>query len=365
MKGLAAILVGFLLARGTLSAAFSADAPAPGPWGPMSEIEGAARKEGKLVIYAAPGHANAETQQAISEIFTQRYGISIDWTTIGGAGDARPRILAEQSTKRYVVDIFMSGTAGNYSELQSRGYIRPILAPSTLDKNVWLLDPASVFPKDRDWLFIYMPVVPAFFVNTDLVPSGAEPKSYRDLLEPRWKGKIVMQTPAKGGSASGWFRAMHRTLGLDYMRALAKQVVLVAGANDHGYAVARRQYPVAVAVLTSNGLHLIKEGAPVKYVHAEEGAFLTNLGIYFIANAPHPNAAKLFLQWFFSREGQTVYSKNSQVVPLRKDMPQDHLPASLRYVEGQRLIAPRPEELSAERAIELLKLGKEIFEEGK
>lgn len=364
MKRLEAIPVAFLLALGCISAAFSADAPAHGAWGPMSEIEAGARKEGKLVIYAAGGHASRETQQAISEIFTQRYGISIAWTTVGAA-DARPRILAEQRTKLHVLDIFMSGTAGNYSELKSRGYITPILAPSTLEKNVWLLDPASAFPKDRDWLYIYMPVIPAFFVNTDLVPSGGEPKSYRDLLEPKWKGKIVMQTPAKGGSASGWFRAMHRPLGLDYMRALAKQVALVAGVNDHAYAVARRQYPVAVAVLTQDGLHLIKEGAPVKYVHAEEGAFLTNLGIYFIANAPHPNAAKLFLQWFFSREGQTVYARTSQVVPLRKDVPQDHLPASLRYVEGQRLIAPLMEELSAEKAQELLKRGKEIFEESK
>lgn len=364
MKRLEAIPVAFLLALGSICAAFSADAPALGTWGSVSEIEGAARREGKLVVYAAGGHAGRETQQAISDIFTQRYGISIDWTTLG-AGDARPRILAEQRTKQYLVDIFMSGIAGNYPELKSRGYINPILALSTLEKNVWLLDPASVYPRDRDWLYIYMPVIPAFFVNTDLVRSGEEPKSHRDLLEPKWKGKIVMQTPARGGSASGWFRAMHRTLGLDYMRALAKQVALVPGVNDHAYAVARRQYPVAVAVLTSDGLHLMKERAPVKYVHAGEGAYLTQLGIYFIANAPHPNAARLFLHWFFSKDGQTTYATNSQVVPLRKDVPQDHLPASLRYVEGQHVVAPRLEDLSPDRGKELLQLGKQIFEEAK
>jgi iron(III) transport system substrate-binding protein len=364
MKAIAGILVVLLFPVGSVCLSFSADAPGIGAWEPLSEIEAAARKEGKLVIYSAGGHANRETQQAISDIFTQRYGVSIAWTTVGAA-DARPRILAEQRTKLHVLDIFMSGTAGNYSELKSRGYIRPILAPSTLEKNVWLLDPAMAFPNDRDWLYIYMPVIPAFFVNTDLVPPGAEPKSYRDLIQPKWKGKLVMQTPAKGGSASGWFRAMHRPLGLDYMRALAKQVTLVSGTNDHAYAVARGQYPVAVAVLTQDGLHLMKERAPVKYVHAEEGAFLTNLGIYFIANAPHPNAAKLFLQWFFSREGQTVYARNSQVVPLRKDVAQDYLPASMRYVQGQRLIAPLMEELSGEKAQELINLGKQIFEEGK
>jgi ABC-type Fe3+ transport system substrate-binding protein len=112
-------------------------------------------------------------------------------------------------------------------------------------------------------------------------------------------------------------------------------------------------------------LHLIKEGAPVKYVHAEEGAYLTQLGIYFITNAPHPNAAKLFFHWFFSREGQTVYARTDQVVPLRKDVPQEHLPATLRYVEGQPLIAPHMEDLSADRGKELLQLGKQIFEEGK
>ncbi len=337
-------------------------ASAPAPWN-MKEVEAAARKEGKLVIYAAPGHADGETQQAISQRFKD-YGITIDWTSLS-ARDISPRVMAEQRTQQYVVDLVMSGIAGNYTELKPRGYPAPIMAPSTLEKGVWRLDPAAATPKDRDWLFIYMPLSPAFFINTSLVRPGDEPKSYKDLLNPKWKGKIVLQTPGQGGSGSGWFRATYRTLGLDYMKALATQVVIVPNVNDPPDAVARGQHPLAIAVTTTRGLELLGQGGPVKFIHPKEGSHLFVLGTSLITNAPHPNAAKLFYQWFYSKEGQTLYSKSNKVISLRKDVSQDHLPQDLRYTEGAPFMIPEPEDFSAEKSQELTKLGKEIFESGR
>ena len=92
----------------------------------------------------------------------------------------------------------LSGIAGHYGQLKPRGYVRPILAPSTLEKGVWRLDPAIAQPKDRDWFFINMPLRPSFLINTNLVPLEKEPGSYQDLLEPQWKGKVVLQTPGRG-----------------------------------------------------------------------------------------------------------------------------------------------------------------------
>lgn len=339
-------------------------ASAANPWGPMNEIEKAARKEGNLVVYAAPGHADGETQRAIGQHFKEKYAITIDWTSLS-ARDISPRVIAEQRTKQYVVDVVMSGIAGNYTELKPRGHVAPILAPSSLEKGVWRLDPATAVPKDRDWLFIYMPLTPAFFVNTNLLRPGEEPKSYQDLLDPKWKGKIVLQTPATGGTGSGWFRATYKTLGVDYMRALAKQVALVAQVNDPPDAVARGQYPIAIAVTTTRGLALFKEGGPVKFIHPKEGSHLFVLGTSLVANAPHPNAAKLYFHWFYSKEGQTVYSRSNKVISLRKDVSQDHLPPDLRYIEGAPVMMPEAEDFGAEKSQELTKLGKQIFEEKK
>lgn len=146
-------------------------APALAPWGPMSEIEASARRERKLVIYSAPGHVGPEAQTAISQVFKQRYGISIEWVASRGA-EMGPRLAIEQRTKQYIADLAMSGIAGVYVQLKPMVYLVPIMAPSTLEKSAWRLDPAAAMPKDRDWLYLYMPLIPSFFVNTGLVRSG-------------------------------------------------------------------------------------------------------------------------------------------------------------------------------------------------
>jgi len=334
------------------------------PWGPMGEIEAAARKEGKLVIYAAAGHADREAQVAMGKRFQEKYGVAIEWTTLN-AQDIVPRVLAEQRTRQYIADITMSGIAGHYTELKPRGYVAPILAPTTFEKGVWRLDPAIIFPKERDWFYINMPLNPTFFINTPLLPPAQEPKNYQDLLDPKWKEKIVLQNPSVGGRGSGWFRAVYKELGLDYMKALTRQVVIVANTNDSVDAVARGQYPLALAPATNRGSQLINEGAPVKFAHPAEGSHITTNGVCLIANSPHPNAARLFLDWFFSREGQMIYAPNNSSISVRKDVPQDYLPPGERYGEGQKFFAADAADQTPPRPEELLKLARQIFIERK
>jgi ABC-type Fe3+ transport system substrate-binding protein len=110
----------------------------------------------------------------------------------------------------------------------------------------------------------------------------------------------------------------------------------------------------------------MRDGAPLKFLHPKEGGYLSESGISFINGAPHPNAAKLFLNWFLSREGQTLFSRTLPATPVRKDAPQDHLPEGLRYVEGMRLLQKDLEDmLKPERTQVRRELAKQIFEEGK
>lgn len=360
------IAVGRLL--GIAAAILALQGPAHGfiavAWGPMVQIEEAARREGEIVIYAAPGHASAEAQHAISKRLLEKYGFQIYWTSMSPQ-DIGPRVLAEQRSKRYVVDLLMHGLGGSYVDIKARGYLTPMLAPSTLEKDIWRVDPARATAKERDWLYINMPLRPSFFVNTRLLPPSQEPKSYQDLLNPKWKGKIVLQTPGRGGSGSGWFQATYKFLGVETMRGLAKNVVLVTGVNDVPDAVARGQYAVAIAATTARGQQLIAEGAPVRFAQPKEGSHMANQGMDFIANAPHPNAAKVFIHWFFSREGQALYAPNNNAISVRKDVAQDYLPPDMRYIEGQPFMVADPEDLTAERTRQLLDLGRQIFEEGK
>ena len=355
-----------LLFLTTLGIAWPVEAATVSAWEPLSQIGVAAKKEGKLVIYVAPGHASPDAQRAMSKVFKEKFGVDIDWTSLA-ASDIAPRVLAEQRTQQYATDIAMSGIEGNYVALKPRGYVTPILAPSTLEKGVWRLDPATAFPKERDWLFISMPLRPSFFINTNLVRPGEEPKNYGDLLNPKWKGRIVLQYPWSGGTGSGWFRATYKKLGLDYMRALAKQVALTptTGADILHDGVARGQYAMGLAASTTRGRVLIQEGAPVKFIQPEEGSHLSAQGLEFIANAPHSNAAKLFLHWFYTKEGQSVYAPPTMAISLRKDVSQDYLPPDERYVEGRPILIPDAEDFSAEKSKELSELAKQIFADGK
>lgn len=352
------ILLGMLSVQGVGWAAGELE-----PW-PMKVIEAGARKEGRLVIYAAPGHANRAIHRSVSKLFKDRYGIAINWTTLS-ARDIAPRVLAEHRTKNYVADFIMTGYGGACVQIKARGYVTPILAPSTMEKGVWRLDPFMATPKERDWAFIFMPLIPSFFINTNLVPPGEEPKGYQDLLDPKWKGKIVLQTPGVGGSGSGWFQTTHSKLGIDYLRALAKQVVIVAKVNDVPSQVARGQYAIGIGASTGLGRFIQRQGAPVKFIQPKEGSHLAYIGTCALSPASHPNAAKLFLNWLYTRDGQSLYAKQMNSIPLRKDASQDHLPPHERFVEGQPIMTRAPEDLTVERLRYLYALGKQIFVEKK
>ena len=353
-----------LLQIALLVPAASWGASALQPWGPMKEIEAAARKEGRLVIYSAAGHASPETQRAVSDLFREKYGVSVEWTSLSSS-DMIPRVLAEQRTKRSAADVGMFGFGSAYLEFKPRGYLVPILAPSTFEEGVWIQHPAEAKPKDRDWFYIEFALHPGFLINNNLVPLGKEPRNYKDLLDPRWKGKIVLQSPSRPGSGNGWFLSSYKKLGLDYLRALAKQVVLVRTVGDVPTAVARGEYAIGLAPSTSLAPRLLQEGAPVRLVRPKEGSYVTVKGIAAFANVPHPNAAKTFLNWFFAREGQFIVSKNNLTISLRKDVPQDYLRPEFRYVKGEPYMVPDPEDFSIEGQRAMYALAREIFQEEK
>ena len=193
--------------------------------------------------------------------------------------------------------------------------------PSVLEKDVWSVDP---FVLDRDGHLIahrYQTNPP--LVNTQLVKTPEEPKSYKDLLQERWKGKIADGDPViTSGAYTVFVTLMNQGLvDLDFLRALGKQDIrFFTGTAEVVRAVAKGEYPIALLGPLVNTKEYMDQGAPIKALTMQEGTVVQVSTIAGIKNAPHPNAAKLFVNWVMSREGQAIYTKPLGIFPVRKDV---------------------------------------------
>lgn len=172
--------------------------------------------------------------------------------------------------------------------------------------------------------------------------SASEFRSWRDLLDPRWKGKIVMRDPRTAGPGLATATHLYTTegLGKEYLdQLLASGVVMSTDDRQMLDWVAQGRYAIAIAPSELLTAELKDKGVPIELLPAEalrEGSYLT-AGVASIAvldQAPHPNAVKVFLNWFLSREAQTAWSKAAGYTSRRLDVPRGHLPPFLIPKEG-------------------------------
>lgn len=292
-----------------------------------------ARQEGRVVVGADLG--GDKVRRAVTEPFEKRYGISVDFTALPGTQLA-PRVTAERQAGVHAWDIFILGTSTLLTRLKPIGALDPIepalILPEVKDPIKWGGRDLPFFDRDRRGLAFLLVARQSMFVNTKLV-GIEELKSYWDLLDPKWKGKIILgRDPTTPGYTQAMFQFFyqHRDLGSAYIRELAKQSLKIV--NDDRQAVewlAQGRYAVCFcnAVLMDR---FIEEGLPVQAVDprkVKEGGYVTSsFGNIALTNrAPHPNAAKIYINWLLSSEGQTLYTKASGDPSKRADVAKDHV----------------------------------------
>jgi iron(III) transport system substrate-binding protein len=160
-------------------------------------------------------------------------------------------------------------------------------------------------------------------INTKLVPVSERPKSYEDLLDPKWAGKMAWR-PANLTGSTGFIASvltgMGEEKGMEYLKKLAKQRVVLIAVSDRAVLdqVVAGEYPIALAMTNHNVEISRREGAPVDWIPLQGMIFSEQMGL--TAQGPHPNAALLFLDYTLSREGQTVF-RNAGYIPARADVP--------------------------------------------
>jgi iron(III) transport system substrate-binding protein len=264
-------------------------------------VEGA-KKEGKMVWYAAIGSADAH---ALLKKFNKTYPFVKTEIYRATGQKVTTRILAEARAKRHIWDVTINGgLSGEYQK--RRGLYAKYLSPHRKFFPEGLKDPEGYWTD----MFLNLKVIG---YNTKIVSPQDVPKAYEDLLDPKWKGKMGMPT-----NDVYWFanvlRKMGEEKGLEYMKKLAEQNIRFrTGRTLNAQMVAAGEIHFAILVYNYKIEQMKKEGAPVEWVAIDPVKIGTVAEIHPVgvsANAPHPNAARLFADFLLSKEaGELLASR--------------------------------------------------------
>ena len=308
----------------------------------------AARQEETVVIYTFPGH-----ERLFQEFRKQFVDIKLVEVTVRGS-ERVTRILSERRAGKYLADLLIGGAGSAAAGLLKSGVLDPItsalLLPEVLDQSKWWLGRHIYGDDQGKHIFSYAGAPLHYFhYNTKLV-NPQEFKSYWDFLNPKWKGKIVIAEPLSGGTQEPLqFLYNNREIGPDFVKRFLTETDVTVSRDIRQMVdwVAQGKYAIS-ALQNADRLDIWdakKQGLPVDAFTTDrfkEGSLVGSGGgnIMLINRAPHPNAAKVFLNWLLSREGQIAYQKlvESGRNSLRIDIPKDDVPEHARIVPGAKYI---------------------------
>lgn len=300
----------------------SAESPDKPEW---DKIVAAAKKEGKLVIYA---ELDPDTRQALSSVFGRKFGIQLEFVA-GKSAEISKRYLSERGAGLHLVDVFHmgAGTAVNLMKPQKTFVsLEPfLLLPEVKEKSAYLFGDVPYLDKERMAIALIAPYTSYMAVNTAMVKEG-ELKSYKDLLSPKWKGKTVLYDPAIPSAAAGWAAFMiGKAYGLDegtnFLKELAStQPVMIKDVRQQVEWVARGKYAIGVGAQHAEISNFKMLGLPIFMQRFVEGGNINPASAFIErpANPPHPNAATVYLNWLLTEEGQRTVAEGMSSPPIRK-----------------------------------------------
>ena len=270
----------------------------------------AARKEGKVVVYTSNILSISRTLQLA---FNKRFpDISVELVRLGG-GALHSKIMTEHAAGKLVADVLEYSDRGLIQRAMERGIVGKHTPPTDTLYPAPTKIPGMVYPGS---VYLYL-----IAYNPVLVTDP--PRSWMDLVDPRFRGKIGLVPAALGGTP--WMTALfqHQVLGKhseSYWQKLAAQKPrFFTSAAPLGKSVVSGETPVAVA-LDVVSLEDIKQGAPVKMVYPPEGVVIIVFNNAVTAAPKNPNAGRLWLNWTLSREGQEVWTKQIGGLSVRTDV---------------------------------------------
>ena len=305
----------------------------PGEAGAQTPLVEAAKKEGKVVWYTSLALPSAEK---VAKLFEAAYpGIKVEVHRTGSQRILQ-RVMQELQANIKNVDVIHTSDAGHFVLLKEK----KLLARHT---------PAGVdrFPagfKDKDgYYFTLRATVNVIAYNTQKITAAEAPRTWKDLLDPKWKGRMVTAHPGYSGVIATHVLALVHLHGWEYFQALAKnQLMLVQSAVDPAGVVASGERPVAVNGGDYTFYQSKKQGNPVEIVYPKEGVPLVVSPSAIASFAPHPNAARLFTDFGFTREVQQVMADSEGLYTGHPDV---KYPTDKPKLTDLKLLTAEPEEL--------------------
>ncbi|AYD03667.1 extracellular solute-binding protein [Neorhizobium sp. NCHU2750] len=293
-----------------LAMASQVKAQAPEPYAITPELISAAQKEGKVVFYTATDVAVAEK---LADLFKKTYsGIDVQ-VERAGAERVFQRIGQEISSGINNADVIETSDAVHFSYFKRQGWLAQMLPKEVADK--WPED-----ERDPDGYFAaYRAHLSVIAYRTDLMSEADAPKTWKDLLDPKYKGKMVKAHPGYSGTVMTATYVLQDLLGWDYFEKLGQQQIMqVQSSTEPPKKLAQGERALEIDGNEYNIFLLQEQGQPIKIVYPAEGTPLVVGNAAVLKNAPHPQAAKLFYAFLFSREAQQA---NSDVGGLRSFHP--------------------------------------------
>ena len=361
---IALLVLQILLGLASVSAG-EANAPWQAEW---ERTLKAAEKEGQVVIYSTDG-----LDLIFREALQRKYP-KIKVTTVTGRGfELGQRVMSERRAEKYIPDVFAQGSTTPVRVLYSGKALVPIrpalILPEVVDQSKWWQGKHHYVDPESGYVFMFEGTARSGDItyNTNLV-NPEEIKSYWDLLKPKWKGKIVTLDPLTAGPASNSERFFYYNpeLGPDFVRRLFGETDMTIVRDNAQLLDWLALGKFAFGFYAREVEKAEKQALPVGQFlpgHFKEGA---SVGAYngtlsFLNQAPHPNAAKVVINWLLSREGQMAwleynFKAGSDYDSMREDIPKEKVNPRGRRVAGVKyLMTDKPEWMDMNPIYEVIK----------